>query len=188
MSVARKCARLRRAARHNFTRRGFYAGSEARARPRKIRWGIEHQKAIRRGAGRRRQKRRILGGRRHPRCCRQERQQGLWRRRRGMVDGAFVRALRHGLCQTSEVLGCPLASLALFVSNPGHCFLPPAGRKGTWCQLLNAVMPTSFLRHNFRRSITIKPHPTEDKCLVNPIQQRTGAGHAIVMINLILVL
>ena len=48
MSLASKCARLRRAARGNFTRRGFYAGSEARARQRrrKIRWGIEHLHAL----------------------------------------------------------------------------------------------------------------------------------------------
>ena len=79
MSLASKCARLRRAARRNFTRREFYAGCEARARPRrrKIRWGIEHQKAIRRGAGRRRRKRRILSWRRQRRRGRQERQQAV---------------------------------------------------------------------------------------------------------------
>jgi len=38
------------------------------------------------------------------------------------------------------------------------------------------------------QALRSKPHPTEDKCLASPIQQRTGAGHAIVMINLILVL
>ena len=39
---------------------------------RKIRWGIEHQKAIRNGTRRRRWKRLILGWRRQRRCCRQE--------------------------------------------------------------------------------------------------------------------
>ena len=115
---------------------------------RKIRWGIEHQKAIRKGTRRRRWKRRILGGRRHPRCCRQERQQGLWRRRRGMVDGAFVRALR--LCQSSGELGCPLDSLAFSYSILDTVFFPLRGRKGTWCQFLDDMIPTSFLRHNFR--------------------------------------
>ena len=171
MSLASKCAHLRRAARRNFTRRGFYAGSEARARSRrrKIRWGIEHQKAIRRGAGRRRRKRRILGGRRQHNCNRQEQQQGLLRRRcsKVAIDGNFVCALR--LCQISKVLGCTLASLALFVINFDTVFFPLLERKGTWCQLLNAVIPTSFLRHNFRRSITIKPHSTMNKCMANPI-------------------
>ena len=40
----------------------------------------------------------------------------------------------------------------------------------------------------FRASITIQTPSNRGQCLANPIQQRTGAGHAIVMINLILVL
>ena len=53
---------------------------------RKIRWGIEHQKAIRRGTGHRRQKRRMLGGR----------QQRRWYRARSWIWETATPLLQAG--------------------------------------------------------------------------------------------
>jgi len=62
-------------------------------------WGVEHQEAIRRGAGRRRRRRRIRGGRRFWLRGRQERRQGLRRHRprQAAFDSSVELALYQGL-------------------------------------------------------------------------------------------
>ena len=50
-------------------------------------------------------------------------------------------------------------------------FSPLWGRKGTYCQLLNAVSKaTSFLRHNQRRTTNNQIPSNKDECLANPMQ------------------